>query len=116
MRYYAKVNTAHPRIGMLTTGEYLTEQQAEALGREKLKDLVERGVLAEDAGRPAEPEKAAGAAQTETEEAKTGLPTEPPEEDESEELPTLDAEEVLAEKPEKTAKADAKSGGRRKTR
>lgn len=45
MKYYAKTNTADPKTGFITKGEYLTDQQAEALGEEKLRDMVERGVL-----------------------------------------------------------------------
>lgn len=45
MQYYAKTNTADPRTGMIHISEVLTEAQEEALGEEKLAELVQRGVL-----------------------------------------------------------------------
>lgn len=45
MVYYAKVNTADPRVGLITVGEYLTDAQASALGEDLLEKLVARGVL-----------------------------------------------------------------------
>lgn len=45
MMYYARTNTADPRVGLITVGEYLTDAQAKALGKEMLDALVERGVL-----------------------------------------------------------------------
>lgn len=45
MQYYAKVNTADPRVGFLCVGDVLTDEQAAALGEEKLKELKERDVL-----------------------------------------------------------------------
>lgn len=50
MVYYAKVNTADPRVGQITVGEYLTDAQASALGEDLLEKLVARGVLGRDAG------------------------------------------------------------------
>ena len=50
MVYYAKVNTADPRVGLITVGEYLTDAQASALGEDLLEKLVARGVLGRDAG------------------------------------------------------------------
>lgn len=50
MVYYAKVNTADPRVGLITVGEYLTDAQASALGEDLLEKLVTRGVLGRDAG------------------------------------------------------------------
>ena len=50
MMYYAKVNTADPRVGLITVGEYLTDAQASALGEDLLEKLVARGVLGRDAG------------------------------------------------------------------
>lgn len=50
MMYFAKVNTADPRVGMITVGEYLTDAQASALGEDLLEKLVARGVLGRDAG------------------------------------------------------------------
>ena len=45
MMYYARTNTADPRVGLITVGEYLTDAQVKALGKEMLDALVERGVL-----------------------------------------------------------------------
>ena len=50
MMYYAKVNTADPRVGLITVGEYLTDAQASTLGEDLLEKLVARGVLGRDAG------------------------------------------------------------------
>lgn len=43
--YYAKTNTADPRVGLITVGEYLTDAQEKALGEDLLNALVQRGVL-----------------------------------------------------------------------
>lgn len=52
MQYYARANTAHPAIGLISIGEVLTKEQAEALGAEKIAELLERGVLAACGGNP----------------------------------------------------------------
>lgn len=46
MKYYAKTNTADPRVGFLSVGCVLTEEEAGKLGEEKIRELVARGVLA----------------------------------------------------------------------
>lgn len=45
MLYYAKTNTAHPKVGFITKGEVLTGEQAARLGDELLKRMTENGVL-----------------------------------------------------------------------
>lgn len=46
MKYAAKVNTAYPGIGLVTTGEVLTDEQVEIIGADKIDELVAREVLA----------------------------------------------------------------------
>jgi len=46
MKYYAKTNTADPRVGFISVGYVLTEEEAGKLGEEKIRELAARGVLA----------------------------------------------------------------------
>lgn len=110
MLYYAKVNTAHPATGMITVGEYLTKKQAEALGAEKLEELVRRGVLGKDSGKAGEapatteekPELTPEAMLTpEAEEER--IATEAAEADAEEDLPVLDAADTVVAEPEAPA-------------
>lgn len=112
MTYYTKTNTADPRTGFISVGEILTEAQADALGEDKLNELVERGVLGVSGG-------------TEKPESKQTTPPDNPEEDDPEDdpeeadegedsgddLPTLDAGDVIAD--EVPAKSAIKRGGRK---
>ncbi len=141
MKYYAKTYTADPKIGLLTPGEFLTEEQVAALGKDRLMDMMARGVLcavgsnapkaekpddqdAPDAGEDPDVDDADGDAEegndgsedgTEDSEARDDDP-----EDEEEDLPELDGAGVIDEggKPEvksakKPAKTAAKNGGGR---
>ena len=93
MQYYAKVNTADPRIGFVSVGEMLTEDQARTLGKEKLDELTARGVLAACAASPKaapSPAPAGGAEET---------PDETPEDDD--ELPELElGDDIVNDQPE----------------
>lgn len=121
MEYYAKTNTGSPETGFITAGEYLTKKQAEALGEEKLRDMVKRGVLGvtgESPRRPEPPaEKDAQEPDTEPEAAAEDAdePEEAEEPEETEEaeddLPALDAGDVIADEP--PAKPASKRGGRK---
>lgn len=120
MKYYAKVYTGSPEIGELTPGEFLTDEQAEKYGEEKLRELCRRGVL--------EAVREAGGAQLVPEAPESGEEPEAPEskeepeapesgEETEEELPELeDADDLVSEEPEaqKPAKKTTKTGGRRK--
>lgn len=124
MDYYAKTNTGSPETGFITAGEYLTEEQKAALGEEKLRDMVKRGVLcAEGQAEKPEPEK------PQTPPAVEDAPepdTEPEDTDEDDaddaddaeeaeeaedELPALDAGDVIED--EAPAKPASKRGGRK---
>lgn len=114
MQYFAKTNTADPRIGFISVGEYLTEKQVEALGAEKVAELVARGVLAASGEKPTDavsPDDAAPAEQEiEAPEARDDEETEP----DDEELPELAmTEDIVNDQPEAPV---AKKGGRRKTK
>ncbi|MBR3740571.1 MAG: hypothetical protein IKN04_08935 [Clostridia bacterium] len=45
MKYCARYNTADPRIGFVSVGEILTDEQARMLGKDKIAELVNDGVL-----------------------------------------------------------------------
>lgn len=133
MKYYAKVNTAAPGVGLVTVGEVLTERQAAALGEEKIAELIRDGVLgacgggdAEAAPGPAgvkEPETGAGAkaepaakgkepetgAEANAKPAAKGTEPEPEEEpEEDEELPELGMpEDIVRDEPD--TRTDAKA-------
>lgn len=125
MQYYAKVNTADPRTGFISVGEYLTEKQVDALGTEKIAELVECGVLAASGDIPeaASPALANEQGQEETppaneqEEAPTDHNADEADESDGDEdeLPELDmTEDIVNDRPEEPAPAP-KKGGRRKT-
>jgi len=107
MQYYAKTYTS-----TLTPGEYLTKEQEEQFGADKLADLVKRGALAivddedDTAAAPVESEKP-DAPEDAAEEADTG--------DEGDELPELDAAEAIDDD-EKPAEKPASKGRGRKTK
>lgn len=118
--YYATVNTGSPATGFISTGEVLTEEQAAALGEEKLAELVNAGVLAiggetakgeTDTDDQAGAESAGGADVI----ADAGEPTEAeePEAADEEELPELDlADELVGEaEPEEKPKRNSRSKG-----
>lgn len=100
--YAALVNTADPRIGLITVGEVLTKEQADALGAEKLQELVARGVLsALGESKPAaktteKPAAVQHAAQDEEDEEDDYA------DDEEEELDALDV--IVDEEPKKPAR------------
>lgn len=101
MQYYAKVNTADPRIGFVSVGEMLTEDQARTLGKEKLDELTARGVLAACAASPkAAPSPApAGGAEETPDETPEETPDETPEDDD--ELPELElGDDIVNDQPE----------------
>ena len=126
MQYYAKTYT-----GSLTPGEFLTKEQEEKFGADKLADLVKRGALAivdnEDdtpeapatSEKPDAPEDADEEADTEDEGDADAEPEaeedgiEPDEGDD--ELPELDAAEVIDEE-EKPAEKPASKGRGRKSK
>ena len=45
MRYFAKVNFAYPGVGLIRSGDVLSEKQTAALGKENLRELLRRDVL-----------------------------------------------------------------------
>ncbi len=121
MTYFAKTNTADPRTGFISVGEILTDAQADALGEDKLNELVKRGVLGVSGG--AEKPKSEQATPPEgsnqitpSEKSEDNEPEDEPEEaaeDEEAEgdLPTLDAEDVILD--EAPVKSATKRGGRK---
>lgn len=132
--YYATVNTGSPATGFISTGEVLTEEQAAALGEEKLAELVNAGVLAiggETADEPAATgtdgaDGTDGGEDTGTggtggsEDAATGETADDPAatEDGEDDLPELDlAEELVGEaepEPEPATKRGRGKGGKSK--
>ena len=128
MKYYAKTNTGAPKAGFITRGEVLTKKQEEALGEERLRDMVRRGVLGtlddEETERKAEEESTSVDAQNPEnhagEQGDGGRRAEDAEDETSEELPELgDTDDLISEakeepEPKKPAKKTAKTGGRRK--
>ena len=120
MKYYAKTHTGAPRVGFITRGEVLTKAQEEALGEERLRDMVERGTLGvmndTEPERKAEKPAEKPAKEPEPEQPEDGGETE----EEEEELPELgDADDLISEAkeepaPEKPAEKTTKSSGRRK--
>ena len=120
MDYYAKTNTGTPETGFISTGEYLTKEQVAALGEEKLRDMVKRGVLGATGESPRRPEppaekvKDAPEPEAEPEEQiEEEAEAEPAEEaeDAEDELPALDAGDVIEDEP--PAAAPKKRGGRK---
>ena len=127
MKYYAKTHTGAPRAGFITKGEVLTKAQEEALGAERLRDMVERGVLGVmgEAEPEREPKTATVDAQKPenpaSEQVDGGRSAEDAEEgDTEEELPELgDADDLISEPDEEpaeeqSAKKTTKTSGRRK--
>lgn len=112
MKYYAKTNTATPATGFITVGEVLTEKQAETLGEEKLRELVERGVLGATGESPRRPEPPAveNAEPAEDAEAEPEAEIAEMAEDAEDELPALDAGDVIEDEPPAAPK---KRGGRK---
>ena len=113
MDYYAKTNTGTPETGFISTGEYLTKEQVAALGEEKLRELVERGVLGatgESQRRP-EPPAVENAEPAEDAEAEPEAEIAEMAEDAEDELPALDAGDVIEDEP--PAAAPKKRGGRK---
>ena len=111
MEYYAKVHTASPATGFITMGEILTAKQAEALGDEKIRELIDRGVLGEV---DASPTLRAEEPVTEPVEKSPEITVEAEgAAEESEELPVLDAgEDIIGtadEAPEKPRRGRRKS-------
>ena len=45
MRYFAKANFAYPGVGLIRSGDVLSEKQTAALGKENLRELLRRDVL-----------------------------------------------------------------------
>lgn len=121
MKYVAKVNTAGPRTGFISVGEILTDAQAEALGEDKLRDLVKRGVLGTMADQPSEEKHAPENADMETGEPEPAQPETADEESaeaaDEEELPELSlTDDLVSDGPEEESDNGAKKGGRRKTK
>lgn len=118
MQYFAKVNTAGPKTGFISVGEILTEEQVEALGEEKLAELVAAQVLGELPDDP-EPTNATADKQDGDEDVPPvpgdngdGEDEADDENDDEEELPELEIEDELVEdQPEAP-----KKGGRRKAK
>jgi len=139
MRYYAKTYTADPKVGLLTPGEFLTDNQVAALGEDKIAEMAARGILgvtgakapkAQEAAKSDEPEEAEVEAEVETEdeadadaevetedEADADAEDEAEGEEGGEELLELDAAgEISVDEPtdEQPAKPAKKSGGRQR--
>ncbi len=135
MKYYAKTYTADPKTGLLTPGEFLTEEQAAALGKERLTEMVKRGVLcavgsdnakaqtlakSDDQDKPAADEDPdADDAEGDAGDGDNNTADDDPD-GEEEELPELDGAGAIDEGDEqeekstkKPAKAAAKNGGGR---
>ncbi len=112
MQYYARANTAHPAIGLISIGEVLTKEQAEALGAEKIAELLERGVLAACGGNPQ-----AAPSPTPAPEPDGETSAQPEPDDDDEELPELEiTDEIVNDQPEEEPSGKGKKGGRRKTK
>jgi len=131
MRYYAKTYTADPKVGLLTPGEFLTDNQVDALGEDKIAEMAARGILgvtgakapkAQDAAKSDEPEEAEVEAEIEADaeveaEVETDAEDEAEGEEGGEELLELDAAgEISVDEPtdEQPAKPAKKSGGRQR--
>ena len=135
MQYYAKTYTADPKTGLLTPGEFLTEEQVAILGEDRIANMVERGVLAATGDAPAQTEAPAKSEKPAEKKGKKPEPvaeeadaededdteSEDADEDDSEaeededELPELDAADAIDEE-EKPAEKPAKTGKGRKTK
>ena len=126
MQYYAKTYTAEPKIGLITPGEFLTDEQAAILGEEKIADMVARDILGmagkkASTPKPAESEEPVAPAEDADDDADTEEADEADDAEESaetedgDELPELDAAGEIGEEEEKPAEKPAKKAGRRKT-
>ena len=123
MKYYAKTYTADPKTGLLSPGEFLKEEQAAALGKDRLAEMVARGVLCAVGGektKAQEPDdEDVTAAVPDPEADNPNEDTEDGEDDAEgeEELMELDGAGAIDagdEPEEKPAKKPAKNGGGRK--
>ena len=122
MQYFAKVNTAGPKMGFISVGEMLTDRQVEALGEEKLAELVAVGVLEEMADDP-KPVSASTDTQGDDEDAHPATGNDGDDVDEADDdnddeaLPELEIEDELVEDQPSESSANApKKGGRRKAK
>lgn len=113
MTYYAKTNTADPRVGFIGRGEVLTEKQAGALGENKLEELLKRGVLGRMDDAEPTPEPAADA---EAAEAEADAPDGTDEPDDGEELPRLDITDDMVGESAPRPGSKAWKGGRGKSK
>ena len=123
MKYSAITYTADPHIGLVSPGEMLTEEQVNALGTEKIAELVERKVLM---AWPEERNAAFVAERTpapeptgDKKESKEENPEEENPEDETEDeddQPELDAMEDIVSDDAPEPAAPKKNGGRRKAK
>lgn len=117
MQYYALVNTASPATGFISIGEVLTDKQAEALGDEKIVELVREKVLAPcGAEKPAEEEQTEPAAE-ETQQPEPDDEEEAADGEDEEELPELElTEEIVKDQAEETPAEEPKICGRREAK
>lgn len=120
MQYYAKVNTAGPATGFIAVSEMLSEKQVEALGEEKVAELVSRGVLGIFGGgnkAAAEPAETPDDFTDEGDRDEHDADTDDSEDvDNEEELPDLDfTEDMVEDEPEEQPAPEPKrKGGKRK--
>ena len=123
MKYYARTYTADPKTGLLSPGEFLKEEQAAALGKDRLAEMVARGVLCavgSESPKAQEPDdEDVTAAVPDPEADNPNEDTEDGEDDAEgeEELMELDGAGAIDagdEPEEKPAKKPAKNGGGRK--
>ena len=119
MKYYALVNTAGPKTGFISVGEMLSDEQVQALGREKIEELVQErviGCLLEDEEDEAEERPEDGAEDAQLSEGTEDAPmtdgaAEEGDEAEDDELPELDcADDVVSD----AAQAETRNGRRKK--
>ena len=116
MSYYAKVNTADPLIGFVNVGECLSNEQAEALGEEKIDELVKNGVLGVTRDHAYEAPKAQEAepdADTSTQDEDEAAEDSEEDEDEEDGIEPGDMDDIVDEEPE--MKATPRKGRKGKT-
>lgn len=111
MQYYAKTNTAHPDVGFISVGEYLSASQVEALGADLIADMVKRGVLSAEADAGANPPDDVSVSDYRQEEE---APLTPAEEAANEEPPVLDIGDVVNDQAEQAAEKPEKNGRRKR--
>lgn len=120
MQYYAKVNTSGPATGFIAVGEMLSEKQLEALGEEKVAELVSRGVLGIFGGGNKAAAEPADTPDTITDESDHDAHDDDIDDNEDvdneEELPDLDfTEDMVEDEPEEQPAPEPKrKGGKRK--